>query len=99
MTNNKIVSIKWPIIKPLDPNNMIPIRIINTKTNKKVCLCDYEGLWEYRYTLDIRKQGILKTRLKKLKQLLIKYTPKYIQLEVKHNNRFISYESWLEIKQ
>jgi len=100
MANKKLVYLfKFPTITKLDPNDIIQFRVINTKTNNKVNLADYDDLWEYRYQLDIRKEGILKIKLKKLHKLLLKHTPQYIQLQVKHNNRFISYESWLEIKQ
>ena len=102
MTNTKTFTHLFNIkrnIKQYNPDDFINMRVINTKTNKNVSLADYEDLWEYRYQLDIRKEGILKRKLKKLKQLLVKYASKDIQLQVKYNNRYIPYDTWLEIKQ
>ena len=72
-------------------NDRIQMRVINTRTNKSVSLADYDDLWEYRYYLDIQHIGIQKNKLKKLQELIVKYASKYIQLQVKIDNRYISY--------
>ena len=94
------------------PNSMVQFRVVNTNTHKKfnfmkmlrekykddtISTQEYSDLWNYKYILDTSKEGIVERKLHKFQQLLLKYTPQYVQLQVKYNNRFIPYDSWLDI--
>jgi len=82
---------KINLLSKYTKNDRIQMRVINIRTNKSVSLADYDDLWEYRYYLDIQNIGIQKNKLKKLQELLLKYTSKYIQLQVKIDGRYIPY--------
>ena len=82
---------KINILSKYKKDDRIQIRVINTRTNKSISLADYDDLWEYRYYLDIQRDGIQKKKLKKLQELIVKYAQKYIQLQIKSNSHYISY--------
>jgi len=68
-------------------------RLIDKRTNTITQLNKYDKVWAYRYDLNIWSNTIHVNKIKKFNKVLVLYAPKYIQLQIKENNRYKSYIS------
>ena len=72
---------------------ILEFRLIDKRSNTITQLNKYEKAWKYRYDLNIWSNTIHINKIKKFNKVLVLYAPKYIQLQIKENNRYISYNS------